>query len=172
MSAPHDAHRERAPRALTAAILTVSDTRRPETDESGSIMDALLRAAGHVVASRDIVADEADRVIERLQALGARPGIDLILLNGGTGIAPRDSTFEAVSGLLEKTLPGFGELFRSLSFAEIGAAALASRAVGGIFRGRLLFSTPGSPAAVRLAMEKLILPEAPHLIGELRRARG
>ncbi len=166
---PHRRHRAAAPAALRAAVITVSDTRTPETDVSGRLMAELLAAAGHRVALTEILPDDPGAVGRRLEELAGGGDVDLILLNGGTGIGRRDATFEAVAGRLDKTLPGFGELFRALSYQEIGAAALASRAIAGV-RGRtLVFSTPGSPSAVRLAMERLILPEAPHLAGELRR---
>jgi len=168
---PHVAHRRYAPVSLHAAVLTVSDSRTPATDESGALIEELLRAAGHTVASRAIVPDDEGVVGARLEALAATPGIDLVLLNGGTGISPRDRTFEAVRGRLDIELPGFGELFRALSFKEIGAAAMASRAVAGTRGPALVFCMPGSPAAVRLALTELILPEAPHLVGQLRRSR-
>jgi molybdenum cofactor biosynthesis protein B len=168
----HQRHRAAAPDVLQAVVITVSDSRTHATDVSGRLMVDLLAAAGHQVRARELLPDEPAQVRRRVEDLCQAGDLDLILINGGTGIGRRDSTYEAVIGLLQKTLPGFGELFRALSYQEIGAAALASRAVGGV-RGRtLIFSTPGSPAAVRLAMAQLIIPEAPHLAGELRRGGG
>lgn len=166
---PAAGHRRAGPAHLRAAILTVSDSRTPETDVSGDEMAAALAAAGHPVPVRRLLPDEPRQVRAWLQETGARDDVDVILINGGTGIARRDRTFEAVSAVLERTLPGFGELFRMLSYAEVDAAAMASRAVAGTLGDKLVFCTPGSPAAVKLAMERLILPEAAHLVGELRK---
>jgi molybdenum cofactor biosynthesis protein B len=150
------------------AILTVSDSRSVETDRSGRLMAELSESAGHRIVAREVLPDEPREVGQRVRELAGREDVDLILLNGGTGIAPRDRTYEAVSELLERELPGFGELFRALSFARIGAAAMASRAVAGVLGSTVIFCTPGSPEAVRLAMESLVLPEASHLVGLLR----
>jgi molybdenum cofactor biosynthesis protein B len=128
-----------------------------------------LETAGHQVTVREILPDEPGQVRAWLGQTAARDDVDLILLNGGTGISRRDRTYEAVSSLLERTLPGFGELFRLLSFEEIGATAMASRAIAGTMGGTLVFCMPGSPAAVKLALTRLILPEAGHLVGELRK---
>ena len=166
---PAKRHRAAGPARLRAAILTVSDSRTAATDRSGDLLARELDAAGHLVTQRDILPDEPEQVRVWLAQTAARDDVDLILLNGGTGISRRDRTYEAVSSLLERTLPGFGELFRLLSFEEIGAAAMASRAVAGTMGDKLVFCTPGSPAAVKLAMERLILPEAGHLVGELRK---
>ena len=168
-AAPHVAHRRYAPTRLRAAILTVSDSRTPDSDESGALIEELLRAAGHEVARRAIVPDEEAALGARLDAWIAEDGLDLVLINGGTGVAPRDRTIEVVRDRLEKELPGFGELFRALSFRDIGASAMASRALAGTARSRVVFCMPGSPAAVRLALAELILPEAAHLVGQLRR---
>ena len=169
---PHHHHRARAPKSLRAAVFTVSDTRTVDTDISGRLMEELLQAAGHTVAVRELIPDDPERVRRRLVEITTDKNLDLILLNGGTGISPRDRTFEAVSGLLDCKLPGFGELFRSLSYQQIGAAAMASRAQAGVLGHTVVFCTPGSPDAVRLAMESLILPEAPHLVGELQKKNG
>ena len=164
---PHGHH----DRSIVAAIavLTVSDTRTPETDRSGPAAMRLLEEAGHRVFEYAILPDEPDRVRERVEKWLAEERCDGVVLNGGTGISGRDRTFEAISGLLEKTLDGFGELFRALSFEEIGSAAMLSRAVGGVVRDKLVFSVPGSTAAVELAMRRLIVPELTHLLGQLRR---
>lgn len=151
------------------AVLTVSDTRTTETDRSGPVAIRLLEEAGHRVFDYAILPDEPDPVRQCVENWLDSEGCDGVVLNGGTGISVRDRTFEAVSGLLDKTLDGFGELFRALSFEEIGAAAMLSRAVGGVARGKLLFSLPGSTPAVELAMSRLIVPELGHLLGQLRR---
>lgn len=163
-------HRERGPRKVGIAIVTVSDTRTPETDASGAAIRSLCERAGHAIVEYRIVPDEPDLVSSLLRALLNRPDTDAMILNGGTGISSRDRTFEAVSVLLERRLDGFGELFRHLSFQEIGPAAMLSRAVAGVASGRIVFSLPGSERAVRLALERLILPELGHILGELRRA--
>ena len=163
-------HRARGPERVSCAIVTVSDTRTPETDTSGSAIASLLETAGHQVASRVLVRDDVDAVTRAVaDALDAGP-VDAVVLTGGTGLSARDSTYEAVTALFEKTIDGFGELFRALSYAEIGTAAMLSRAVGGVARRRAVFCLPGSPKAVRLAVERLILPELGHLLGQLRRA--
>jgi len=160
-------HREKAIRQAGCAVVTVSDTRTPSDDRSGARLKELLTSAGHRVLHYAIVPDDAPRIRETLQPLFAEPAIRAIFLTGGTGIAPRDTTFEAVRSLFEKEIEGFGELFRILSFQEIGAAAMLSRATAGIVAGKIVFSMPGSTAAVDLAMQKLALPELSHAIGLL-----
>ena len=150
-------------------VLTVSDTRTAATDASGDAAAAILAAAGHAVVRRGIVPDDPARVREAVLAWLADPECDAVITHGGTGIASRDRTCEAVSELLDQRLDGFGELFRMLSWSEVGSAAMLSRAVAGIARGKPLFAVPGSPAAVRLAVERLIAPELSHLLAELRR---
>jgi molybdenum cofactor biosynthesis protein B len=150
-------------------VLTVSDSRQAGTDRSGDLMVDRLTARGHVIALRSLLPDDPEPVRAWLVDAAARDDVDLALLSGGTGISRRDRTYEAVAGLLERTLPGFGELFRMLSHREIGAAAMASRALAGTLGGTVVFCMPGSPAAVRLALDELILPEAGHLVGELRK---
>jgi len=162
-------HREQAPASVTVAIITVSDTRTPDDDESGALMADLCREAGHVVARRTLVPDDPEAVRAAVDKMLDDERVEVVLLNGGTGISGRDRTFEGIASMIEMTLPGFGEIFRSLSYAEIGPAAMLSRAVAGLSSGRPVFSVPGSPAAVRLAMEKLILPEIGHLVSEARR---
>ncbi len=149
--------------------MTVSDTRTPETDTSGALIRKLLSDQGHRIAASHRVKDDPAEVRKLLNAVLQNPDVQVVILNGGTGISKRDSTYEAVAGLLEKRLDGFGELFRTLSYQEIGSAAMMSRAVAGIDRGRIVISIPGSEAAVRLAMEKLILPELGHLVHEVNR---
>ena len=148
-------------------ILTVSDTRTIETDESGALCVALVEKAGHAVIGRAILPDDP-RLVEA-HCRDAAAAADAILVNGGTGISGRDTTYEAVVRMLEKRLDGFGELFRMLSFADIGSRAMASRAVAGVAGKTLIFSRPGSTKAVRLAMEKLVVPELGHLVGELNK---
>src|SRR5262245_24171462 len=151
-------HRGKAKRHVGCAVLTVSDTRTEATDESGARLKGLLSEAGHEVVHYAIVPDDPARIRGALQPLFAERRIQAIFLTGGTGLAPRDTTFEAVRALFEKEIDGFGELFRMLSFAEIGAAAMLSRATAGIVAGKALFSMPGSTAAVELAMRKLAIP--------------
>jgi molybdenum cofactor biosynthesis protein B len=152
---------------VTCAVVTVSDTRTPETDKSGQIIQALLANAHHVVGAYAIIKDEPNQIQQQIASLGQKVNIDAVIFNGGTGIAPRDTTYDAIEKLLEKTLPGFGELFRFLSYQEIGSRAIASRAVAGVYQNKLIFSLPGSSNAVRLGMEKLILPELTHLVSQL-----
>lgn len=153
---------------VTLAIVTVSDTRTPDTDVNARYLREQIAAAGHRVADYRLIKDEPEQVAGVLDELVAGEA-RLILFNGGTGIAPRDTTYDALSGKLEKVLPGFGELFRMLSYEQVGAAAILSRATAGVYRGRVVISTPGSPAAVQLAWEKLIAPELAHLAWEVVR---
>ncbi|OLP16106.1 molybdenum cofactor biosynthesis protein [Leptolyngbya sp. 'hensonii'] len=161
-------HPDGSGRAVTCAVLTISDTRTVATDRSGQLIQSLLIEGGHGVGFYEVLPDEPTPVQEKLHSLSQALQIEAVILNGGTGIAPRDTTYEAIVGLLEKTLPGFGELFRWLSYQEIGSRAMASRAVAGTYGEKLIFSIPGSTGAVRLAMEKLILPELAHLVTQLR----
>jgi molybdenum cofactor biosynthesis protein B len=167
--------REEAPRSISCGIVTISDTRTPETDTSGAAMRAALEQAGHTVARYAVARDEPAEIVALVREL-IDAGCQIVLTNGGTGISRRDSTFEAIDGLLEKRLPGFGELFRMLSYTDIGAAAMLSRATAGTVGDALIFCLPGSTGAVRLGMEKLIIPELPHLVWEILRqgtgARG
>ena len=165
---PH-AHDKRPFRSAALAVLTVSDTRTTEDDESGRLVREMVEKAGHRVVDYRCLPDDPGQISACVASWLESDACEGILVNGGTGIAARDRTFEALSGLIEQRLDGFGELFRMLSFHEIGSAAMLSRAAGGIARGKLLFSLPGSPAAVRLALERLILPELAHLLGELKK---
>lgn len=165
MSWPHP---DTPGRQVTCAVVTVSDTRLPETDTSGQLVQACLGTAGHQIADYRIVRDDPEAIRALLTAFAQRPEIDVLILNGGTGIAPRDTTYDAIAGCLDKMLPGFGELFRSLSYSEIGSRAMASRAVAGVYQSLLVFSLPGSTKAVKLAMESLILPEVVHLVGLIK----
>lgn len=164
------AHRQLAAQRgpLALAIITVSDSRRAETDTNAHYLRPQIEALGHQVAAYHIVPDEPAEIQVVLDALAAGPA-QLLLFNGGTGISRRDTTFDVLSRNLEKTLPGFGELFRMLSYAQVGAAAMFSRATAGVYRGKVVISTPGSPAAVQLAWEQLIAPELEHLAWEVAR---
>lgn len=166
------AHRAEARRTapMRAAVLTVSDSRTVETDGSGRFLREALAAAGHAVLAHELLPNDEAQVRARLEAWLARDDLDLILVTGGTGLGSRDRTIEVVRPLLDKELPGFGELFRMLSFQEqVGTAAILSRATAGSARGKLLVSLPGSRAACELALERILLPEGPHAIRELRR---
>jgi molybdenum cofactor biosynthesis protein B len=165
-------HPDAATFSVNCAVITVSDTRTVETDRSGQCIQQLLTTAGHTIAAYTIVQDEPDQIQTQLEILSQRPELTALIFNGGTGIAPRDTTYDEIERQLEKTLPGFGELFRWLSYQEIGSRAIASRAVAGVFRTKLIFSLPGSTNAVRLAMEKLILPELRHLVNQLQTGKG
>jgi molybdenum cofactor biosynthesis protein B len=162
-------HRAASRGSLAVAVLTVSDTRTLETDTSGDLIVALAEEAGHRVVSRDIVRDEPGPMTALIREYHARDGLHAVLITGGTGISPRDQTYETVSALLTKPLPGYGELFRMLSFAEIGPACLLSRAVGGLMGELVILVMPGSRAAVELAMRRIILPELAHIVHEARK---
>lgn len=150
------------------AVVTVSDTRDPSSDRGGAYLVEALEAAGHRVARREIVRDEVDAIRGAVRAACGDEAVELVLLTGGTGLAPRDVTPEALAGLFEREIPGFGELFRQLSFQEIGSAAILSRAVGGVVGRKVVLALPGSPKALRLALEAIVLPEAGHLITQAR----
>ncbi len=154
---------------VNCAVVTISDTRSPETDKSGQLIQQLLVGANHQVGSYIIIKDEPIQIQAQIKILDKSSNLDAVIFNGGTGIAPRDTTYDAIEQLLTKTLPGFGELFRYLSYQEIGSRAIASRSVAGIYENKLIFSLPGSTNAVRLGMEKLILPELVHLVSQLRK---
>jgi molybdenum cofactor biosynthesis protein B len=157
-------HKQAAPRVVRCFIMTVSDSRAYDTDTSGHAIADLLMAAGHEIAGRVIVKDDAPVVRSIIERQLATPGVQVIISTGGTGITSRDTTFEVVDALLEKKLDGFGELFRMLSYQQIGTAAMLSRATAGLAARRIIVALPGSEAAVRLAMEKLLLPELGHLV--------
>jgi molybdenum cofactor biosynthesis protein B len=158
------AHKAQAPRSVNCFVITVSDTRTEDTDTGGRAVIDLLQAAGHTVVGRTIVRDDPEWVRATIERQLANPLVQVIITTGGTGISTRDSTFEAVNGLLQKRLDGFGELFRMLSYQQIGSAAMMSRAIAGLVAGRIVASLPGSEAAVRLAMEQLLIPELGHLV--------
>ena len=162
-------HRATSPASVRCYVITVSDTRTEETDTGGKAVAELLAAAGHMVVGRRIVKDEPADVAALVAENAGSDHVDVIITTGGTGITRRDSTFEAIDGLLEKRLPGFGELFRMLSYQEIGAAAMLSRACMGTCRGTIVVALPGSENAVRLALTRLLVPELGHLVHETRR---
>lgn len=162
----HEQAAEETRPTVRCAVITLSDTRTAETDSSGQLIVDRLRGAGHAVVERHIIPDEPARLGPLLERLCGADGVDAVLLTGGTGVGPRDSTHDVVSARLEKRLDGFGELFGMLSWQEIGPAAMLSRALGGVRNGRIVLSMPGSRNAVRLAMEKLVLPELQHLVWE------
>jgi molybdenum cofactor biosynthesis protein B len=166
---PADEHRAHAPRTVRCVVCTISDSKTPETDASGALLRELLAGAGHEVVDYRLVRDEPAEVHGVIHRACTDPRVQAVIFTGGTGITARDQTHEAVEALLDKRLPGFGELFRMLSYQEVGPAAMLSRAQAGVRAGRLIFSLPGSPAACRLAMERLILPELGHLVREVNR---
>ena len=156
----HD-HEKHARANLKVGVITASDSRTPETDESGGLIRTMLQAAGHSVDYYEIVPDDSEKISAAL--VSNLENLDAIIINGGTGITARDGTTEVVKSVLDKELEGFGELFRMLSFQEIGPAAMLSRAVAGVRHGKLIAALPGSPDACRLAMEKLLIPELGHI---------
>ncbi|KAB8142750.1 molybdenum cofactor biosynthesis protein MoaB [Chloroflexia bacterium SDU3-3] len=166
----HEQQASAAQHSIRCGVITISDTRTAESDTSGAAIRAGLEAAGHSVAPVVIVPDDPGQIVARIQGLAAQ-GCQVIITNGGTGIAARDATYEAIDGLLHKRIPGFGELFRMLSYHEIGAAAMLSRATAGLYGDTLIFCLPGSTGAVRLGMEKLILPELRHMVWEIFRQK-
>jgi molybdopterin adenylyltransferase len=165
-------HREAGPGTVCCAVITVSDTRDLSTDSSGALIAELLLNAGHTLVSRQIVPDGPDQLGPLLDQLKQHPQLQAVLLTGGTGLAPRDLTPEVVNLRLDAVLPGFGEIFRMLSWEQVGAAAMLSRAVAGRMGNKMVFLMPGSRNAVRLAMEKLILPELGHVVGHAGQCSG
>lgn len=164
-------HRESAPEHVRVAVVTISDSRTPETDTGGDTAVQILRGSGHEIVHREIVPDDAPEIDVTLRGLLSRPDIDAVVTTGGTGISARDTTYEVASRLIDKKLDGFGELFRALSYEEIGSAAFLSRAIAGASGSRFVACLPGSRAAVRLAVEKLLAPELSHVVFELRKHR-
>ncbi|MEK5498274.1 molybdenum cofactor synthesis domain-containing protein [Bacillus sp. FSL M8-0077] len=165
-------HKREAKARLHVKVITVSDTRTKETDKSGRLMIDLLKEQGHLILAYDIVKDHIGAIQDAVLEGTSEAKIDAVLLNGGTGIAARDVTIESITPLFSKELPGFGEIFRMLSYTEdIGSAAILSRATAGVINQKAVFATPGSTGAVRLAMTKLIIPELPHVLRELEKDR-
>ena len=165
----HVEHKATAPQSVRCYVVTISDTRTEETDTAGRAIAELLAGAGHQVVARTIVKDDPVFVRDVIERQLANPDVQAVITTGGTGISSRDSTYEAVSSLLRKRLDGFGELFRMLSYEQIGSAAMLSRACAGSIGTTAIFALPGSEQAVRLAMDKLILPEIGHVVRELHR---
>lgn len=162
-------HREAASSTLSIGVLTISDTRTMEDDTGGALLVELIEAAGHSVGARSIVGDERERIVSAVLDMVGDRSIDAVITTGGTGIARRDVTYEAVTSIVNQSIDGFGELFRMLSFAEIGSAAMLSRATAGSVGSTVVFALPGSRNAIRLAMERLILPEIAHVVYEIRK---
>lgn len=165
----HLEHRKAAPSSTRCYVVTISDTRTDETDRGGRAVVDLLSEGGHRVEGKTIVPDEPEAVRREVETRLADPNLQAVITTGGTGISSRDRTYDVITGLLDKRIDGFGELFRALSYQDIGAAAMLSRACAGTARGKILISLPGSENAVRLAMTKLILPELGHLVREVSR---
>ena len=169
MSLEH--HRSEAPELLRFAVITFSDTREAATDRGGDDLVEAIERAGHSVTHRSIHPDEPARIALAVKKAAHLEEVDLVITTGGTGIAPRDSTYDTLREVLESEIPGFGELFRWLSYREIGSAAMLSRAIGGLLGGKVVLALPGSPKALRLAMEEMVLKEAGHLVGQARGPR-
>jgi molybdenum cofactor biosynthesis protein B len=169
MSRIPEEHRAEGPRTVPCAVVTVSDTRTIETDKGGQTLLEQLQKAGHPVVCREIIPDQPEAMRDLLQQLRDRDDVAVVLMTGGTGISQRDQTYETVSQMLTRHLPGYGELFRMRSYQQIGSAAMLSRATGGLLDRTIVLTMPGSPAAVRLAMQEIILPELSHLVREAQR---
>lgn len=168
----HVEHKEKAKRIVSCAVITVSDSRTEETDMGGKLLKEELSGAGHKIIYYQVIKDEPDQIRELILKLSDNSDnndCQAMIFNGGTGISKRDRTFDVVDSFLEKRLIGFGEIFRYLSYLDIGSSAIMSRATAGSYKGRVIISIPGSPAAVKLALEKLILPEIAHMVWELGR---
>ena len=163
----HLTHKAQGVTSLACMVVTCSDSRTPDSDTSGKLICHLLKEQGHTIADYRVIKDEPADIRNLLFQANGQETVQIVIINGGTGISRRDSTFEAVDGFLDKRLDGFGELFRYLSYQDIGSPAILSRATAGIHGRLVIFSIPGSQGAVRLAMEKLILPEMGHIAGEL-----
>jgi molybdenum cofactor biosynthesis protein B len=168
----HEEHKQAGPTTVAVAVLVISDTRTERTDKSGKLIDKLLQEAGHKVLTLDVVRDDVEEIAGWVRRSASRLDVEVMILTGGTGISQRDVTIEAVHPLLHRELPGFGELMRLLSFQDIGPAAMLSRSLAGVIRGRALFALPGSEKAVGLAMKKLILPELGHVVFEIHKGGG
>ena len=168
----HSHHMNTDVKSVRCFVLTVSDTRTRETDESGKKICALLEKKGHAVKGYEIIEDDPKQVQNEVKRAINNLAVDVAILNGGTGISPRDSTYDAIRGLFSKEIPGFGELFRTLSYQEIGPNAYLSRCAAGMIDQTVVFSLPGSTHAVALAMDKLILPTLGHLVGQIQKGKA
>jgi molybdopterin adenylyltransferase len=164
-----ESHRSESRAALRFAVLTFSDTRDESSDRGGAFLVESIEAGGHSVVLRDLRTDDAEEIEAGVRAAVAHEEVDLVLTTGGTGVAPRDMAYDTLKRILDSEIPGFGELFRWLSYEEIGSATILSRAIGGLLRGKVVLALPGSPKALRLAMEKIVLNEAGHLVSQTRR---
>jgi len=162
----YEEHRSQSAGSVGCAVVTISDSRTKATDESGRLLADGLRSGGHQVLDYTLLPNDEATVNKHLEGLLEKPGVQAIICSGGTGLSRRDITVDVASGLLEKTLPGFGELFRQLTYAELGTASIMSRAIAGVAKGKVIICLPGAAAAVRLALEKIILPELGHLVRE------
>lgn len=165
----HTAHRQASVKTTQCYVLTISDTRTDDDDTSGRAIVDLMTEGGHRVVGKSIVPDEPERVRQVVEDQLARSDVQVLIATGGTGISSRDRTYETITGLIDKRIDGFGELFRALSYQEVGTAAMLSRAVAGTARGKIVISVPGSENAVRLAISRLVLPEIGHLVREAAR---
>jgi len=165
----YEEHKKRAPQSVSCAVLTISDSRTEQDDESGKLIKQRLSDHGHRVTSYAILKNEADSIKKKLYELLRQEELQVIITSGGTGVSHRDITVETISPILEKKLDGFGELFRSLSYQEIGTTSIMSRAIAGVAGGKVILCLPGSPEAAKLAMDKVILPEIGHLVREATR---
>ena len=162
-------HKQKAPQSVSCAVLTISDSRTEQDDESGRLIRQKLSLNGHRVVAYSVLKDEADSIEKKIYELLTEEELQVIVTNGGTGVSHRDITVETISSILEKKLDGFGELFRFLTYQEIGTGSIMSRAIAGVARGKVLLSLPGSPKATELAMDKIILPEIGHLVREAKK---
>ncbi len=165
-----ESHKKESSNSVRFAVVTLSDTRQLKEDRGGSYLVECLEAAGHRVTLRLLRTDEPAEIEAAVRQAVAAKDVDLVLTTGGTGLAPRDATYETLKHVLDSEIPGFGELFRALSYEEIGPATILSRAIGGLLNGKVVLAMPGSPKALRLAMDKIVLPEAGHLASQTRGA--
>jgi len=162
-------HKQKAPRSVSCAVLTISDSRTELDDESGKLIRQKLSQSGHRVMFYSILKNEADSIKKKIHELLKQQELQVIITSGGTGVSHRDITVETIAPILEKKLDGFGQLFRFLSYQEIGTAAIMSRAFAGVAQRKVILCLPGSPGAANLAMDKIILPEIGHMVREATR---
>ena len=162
-------HKQQAPQSVSCAVLTISDSRTEQDDESGRLLKEKLSQNGHRVIFYSILKNEAESIEKKIHELLGQEELQVIITSGGTGVSHRDITVETVSPILEKKLDGFGELFRFLTYQELGTASIMSRAIAGVARGKVIICLPGSPGAADLAMDRVILPEIGHLVREATR---
>ncbi len=165
----HLEHKELAPKAVSCAVLIISDSRTAKTDESGKLLQEKLEGNGHTVLDHSLLKNDPAAIMNKLSEYLAQDELQVIITSGGTGVSMRDVTIETITPMLDKILDGFGELFRTLSFMEIGTASIMSRAIAGVIRGKIIICVPGSLAAVKLALDRIILPEIGHMVREATR---